>query len=192
MARWGCQVITEELMEIDLDLPLVEEILGSFRSQMGVDYQGYRNHVYRVINLCCSLGDFGELEKQKIQIAACFHDIGIWTGATLDYLPPSEEAVSLYLASLGKEAWAPEIVAMVEMHHRIRSCEASDFSLVEPFRRADIADFSLGLVRMGLDPKLISLLKKHFPNNGFHLLLAKLGFGWFLRNPLNPLPMFRK
>jgi len=179
-------------MKIELNLPLVELILQSFRSQIGSDYQGYRNHVYRVINLCYSLGDFGELEKEKIQIAACFHDIGIWTGTTLDYLPPSEEAVSLYLASLGKEAWAPEIVAMVEMHHRVSSCEASEFSLVEPFRRADIADFSLGLVRMGLDPKLISSLKKDLPNSGFHWCLAKLGCMWFLRHPLNPLPMFRK
>ncbi len=180
------------LMKIERDLQLVEDILGRFNHIIGVDFEAYRNHVYRVINCCYSLAEFDAIEKQKIQIAACFHDIGIWTEGTLDYLPPSESVATSYLAETGNRAWVAEVLEMIEMHHRIRSCSDSEFSLVEPFRRADIADFSLGLVPMGVSKTLISRLKSEFPNKGFHKRLVQLGSLWFFRHPFNPLPMFRR
>jgi hypothetical protein len=179
-------------MNIEHDLPLVDEILATFKNTIAGDFAAYRNHVYRVINLCYSLGAFSATDKEKIQIAACFHDIGIWTEGTLDYLPPSESAAARYLAENGKQAWVAEITEMIGMHHRIRSCADSAFPLVEPFRRADIADFSLGIVPMGIARALIGQVKAAFPNNGFHTRLVQLGSHWFLRNPLNPLPMFRR
>lgn len=179
-------------MKIERNLPLVEEILGGFSGVIGPDFAAYRNHVYRVINLCLSLGSFGEVEKEKIQIAACFHDIGIWTAGTLDYLAPSEADATAYLKARGKEQWVPEVVEMIEMHHALRSQAASPFPLVEPFRRADIADFSLGMVSMGIPSQLVATLKAEFPNSGFHKRLAQLGGKWLLRHPLNPLPMFRR
>jgi len=179
-------------MHVERNLPLVEEILGSFRTTIGRDFDAYRNHVYRVINLCYSLGNFSPSEKEKIQIAACFHDIGIWTAGSLDYLPPSEAEASRFLVEKGKGEWAAEIAEMIEMHHRVRPCNDSPFALVEPFRRADIADFSLGMVPMGISRELIRKLKSEYPNAGFHMRLAQLGGRWFLRHPLNPLPMFRR
>lgn len=179
-------------MKIERELPLVEDILGSFKSVIGSDFDAYRNHVYRVINLCLSLGYFSPNDKEKIQIAACFHDIGIWTAESLDYLPPSESEAARYLEGKGKSAWVAEVSEMIEMHHRVRSCEDSAFSLVEPFRRADFADFSLGIISMGIPKELIAELKSVFPNAGFHLRLVQLGSRWFLRHPLNPLPMFRR
>lgn len=86
----------------------------------------------------------------------------------------------------------PEVVEMIEMHHALRSQSASPFPLVEPFRRADIADFSLGMVSMGISRQLVATLKAEFPNSGFHKRLAQLGGKWLLRHPLNPLPMFRR
>jgi hypothetical protein len=41
-------------MHIERKLPLVEEILDSFSGVIGADLPAYRNHVYRVINLCLS------------------------------------------------------------------------------------------------------------------------------------------
>lgn len=179
-------------MKIERDLPLVDDALGTFRSVIGGDFEGYSNHVYRVINLCYSLGDFSVIDKEKIQIAACFHDIGIWTETTLDYLAPSEAVATEYLAAEGKQAWVAEITEMIEMHHCVRSCANSRFPLVEAFRRADIADFSLGNVRMGIAKELMDRLKSEFPNSGFHRRLVQLGGRWLLRHPLNPLPMFRR
>ncbi len=135
---------------MDRNLHLVDEILNSFGAVIGADLGGYRNHVCRVVSLCYSAGEFTDIEKEKIQIAGSFHDIGIWTAGTLDYLAPSADAARSYLLAHGKGDWAPEISEMIELHHRIHSCAHSRYNLVEPFRRADAADFSLGLVRMGL------------------------------------------
>jgi hypothetical protein len=179
------------MMAIERHLSLVEEILGGFKEVIGVDFNAYRNHVYRVANLCYAAGDFDGEAKEKIQIAACFHDIGIWTAKTLDYLPPSRNEAEKYLTHIGKASWASEVGEMIEMHHRTRSCADSPYPLVQAFRRADVADFSLGLVRMGLPRRLITELKEAFPNRGFHLRLVKLGSAWFIKHPLNPLPMFR-
>lgn len=178
-------------MSIETKLPVVDAILGSFREKIGPAFEGYRNHVYRVVNLCYSLGDFSPLDKQKIQIIGSFHDIGIWTADTAAYLAPSEQAARDYLLADGKDDWVAELSEVIEMHHGVRSRADSRYALVEPFRRADIADFSLGAVRMGIPKYLIAQLKSEFPNHGFHKLLAKLGVRWFLRHPLNPLPMYR-
>ncbi len=179
-------------MTIEKQLPLVDEILNEYKPTIGGDFDSYRNHVYRVINLCFSLGQFSDTEKEKIQIAGCFHDIGIWTASTLDYLPPSESEASRYLNAKGLGAWDAEITEMIEKHHGIRSCKDSPFALVEAFRRADIADFSLGMVAMGIPAAFIAQTKAAFSNAGFHMQLLRLGTKWLFRHPLNPLPMFRR
>ncbi|MFX8470239.1 phosphohydrolase, partial [Acinetobacter baumannii] len=76
--------------------------------------------------------------------------------STLDYLPPSARAAGEYLTVTGREAWIPEVGEMIVMHHRVSACDAEVSPLVEAFRRADVADFSLGLFRMGLPRALIS------------------------------------
>ena len=37
------------------DLPTVEEVLGSHAPELGHDFIAYRNHVYRVVNLCLAM-----------------------------------------------------------------------------------------------------------------------------------------
>ncbi|WP_337842048.1 HD domain-containing protein [Rheinheimera sp.] len=172
-------------------LPLVEQILASHQHRLGSGYAGYRNHVYRVVHLCLSFAGNTAEDIEKIQIAGAFHDIGLWTAQTLDYLPPSAHGAADYLRHIGKEGWIDEISAMIEMHHAVRSRAADHSRLVENFRRADIADFSLGVFAMGLPRSTISALKRQFPNLGFHWFLFKRGMAWFFRHPLNPLPMFR-
>lgn len=179
-------------MIVERELPLVEDILGSYKDVIGRDFQAYRNHVYRVVNLCYGAGDFDAETKQKIQIAGCFHDIGIWLASTMDYLEPSESVAKSYLNNTGKEDWVPEVLEMIEKHHCVRSCVDPSQPLIELFRRADVADFSLGLFSMGFSRVSISTLKSEFPNAGFHLRLMQLGSAWIFKNPLNPLPMFRR
>lgn len=179
-------------MNIEQHLPLVDDILAAYRDRLGDDYAAYRNHVYRVVNLCYAAGPFSVADQAKIQIAGAFHDLGIWTDGTLDYLPPSIREAGNYLMSQGKPDWIAEISGMIEFHHRTRACDDSPYPLVEAFRRADVADFSLGLVRMGFPGSLIAGLKAAFPNAGFHRRLMVLGSRWLVRHPLNPLPMFRR
>ena len=40
-------------MAIEECIPLLEEILGKWKNGLGNDYQGYNNHVYRMIHFFC-------------------------------------------------------------------------------------------------------------------------------------------
>ncbi len=40
---------------IDDHLPLLEEILAPWKHDIGADYPGYRNHVYRMVHFCFAL-----------------------------------------------------------------------------------------------------------------------------------------
>ena len=60
-----------------------------WKEVIGPEYNGYRNHVYRVIHFCLALKACNQAEREKIIIAGVFHDIGIWIKDTVDYIPPS-------------------------------------------------------------------------------------------------------
>jgi hypothetical protein len=70
-------------------LATVEEVLREHGSEMGQDLMGYRNHVYRVVNLCLAIVGDRHVELEKLAAAAVFHDLGIWTHKTFDYIAPS-------------------------------------------------------------------------------------------------------
>jgi hypothetical protein len=171
--------------------PLLDDILGEWRPLIGPDYAGYRNHVCRMLNFCLALHDCGPEETEKLTIAGAFHDIGLWTAKTLDYLPPSLPPARDYLAQRGLQAWITEIELMITEHHKLRRYTNPAYPLVEVFRKGDLVDFSLGAVRFGLPSDFIREVKAAFPNKGFHANLARLGAKWFVKHPLNPAPMMK-
>src|SRR4051794_27084010 len=67
----------------------IESHLSQHKATIGSDFDGYRNHVYRV--LCYALhylhGDTSKLNV--IAVALVYHDIGLWTDKNLAYLEPS-------------------------------------------------------------------------------------------------------
>jgi len=157
---------------------------------IGPAYDGYRNHVIRMASFCFALRQCNE-EKRKIAAAACFHDIGIWTANTLDYVAPSVPPALQYLAANGLERWSADVELMIMEHHKLRRYSPTRDSLIELFRQGDLVDFSLGAVKFGLSSDLIQELKGQFPNAGFHKNLVKLAAGWFIKHPLNPAPMMK-
>ena len=100
-------------------LTLLDDILNDWREVIGEDFDGYRNHCQRMVHCCLALRDCSEVERQKLMIAAAFHDIGIWTAHTLDYLPPSVTPAMAYLKDKGLEAWSEEIRLMITEHHKL-------------------------------------------------------------------------
>lgn len=180
------------LMEIIENIGLVEDLLNYYKKELGKDYHSYKNHVYRIINLCRYLHpDLNEEHEKKVFIAACFHDLGIWTNDTFDYLLPSIEMAKNYLISNHLETWGHEIALMINLHHKFRSYTGDNYPLVEVFRRADWIDVSLGVCRFGLQSTIIQIIKNKFPNSGFHKRLFELTAREFLRNPFRPLPMMK-
>lgn len=73
----------------ETNLPTVDQVLNERASELGRDFVGYRNHVYRVANLCLAIVGEERDELEKIAVAAVFHDLGIWTNHTFDYIAPS-------------------------------------------------------------------------------------------------------
>jgi hypothetical protein len=170
---------------------LLDELLQHHASALGNDYTAYRNHTYRVINFCSALSSDDPVSLEKVAIAAAFHDMGIWTDKTFDYLPPSERLAQAYLVKRGKAEWASEIGAMIHEHHKITRYRPNPNSLVEAFRRADLVDVSRGIFAFGLPRKFLREVFSTFPNAGFHKRLIQLSFARLLSHPLSPLPMYR-
>lgn len=171
---------------------LIEELMLHFQQVIGVDYNKYKNHVYRVF-LNCLLLDNKKDNEEKYAISAVFHDIGIWTNHTIDYLNPSIEQARIYLAASGKQEWVDEITSMIQWHHKISRYHGGAFQeTIENFRKADWIDVSLGWLTFGVSRRKIRSNNHQLPNIGFHFFLIRKIIKNFFDHPLNPLPMFRR
>jgi hypothetical protein len=172
-------------------LPTVDELLNAHASELGHDFIAYRNHVYRVVNLCLALVGDSRLEVEKIAVAAVFHDLGIWTPHTFDYIAPSVALAREHLAARRMADWIPDIEAMIVDHHKVTASNANAQSLVEAFRRADWIDVTRGVRRFGLPRTFIAAVDAAWPNAGFHRRLVHLTIDRLLKHPLTPLPMVK-
>lgn len=173
------------------EIKTLDEVLQSHAESLGSEALAYNNHAYRVANFCAALSSREPDTIQKIAIAAAFHDLGIWTASTFDYLRPSRGLACEYLARVGKSDWGPEISAMILEHHKITPYREHDEWLVEPFRRADCVDVTRGLRRFGLPSALLREVFSTWPDAGFHRGLVGLSLRRLRSHPLSPLPMFR-
>ncbi|QSB53193.1 phosphohydrolase [Acinetobacter calcoaceticus] len=171
---------------------LIETILQEYQTIIDRDYQGYLNHCKRVAACCLILSqDSREDTIRKIAIAVAFHDIGIWTSKTIDYLEPSVRVMLSYLTLHRLLDWQIEITLMITEHHKLTRTKCSEYPLVEYFRQADYTDFSLGLLRSNIPRSEFKKLTSQCPNAGFHKTLVYLGLKRFLQKPWSPLPMFK-
>ncbi|MEA2440892.1 MAG: hypothetical protein QOH76_2316 [Thermoleophilaceae bacterium] len=173
--------------------PLIDQILDERRDYArGQDaaFEGYRNHAHRIHNYVRAISSLSAEGEEKIAIAAAFHDLLAFDG--LDYLEPSIEEAGQYLRETGREAWDREVAHVIAFHHRVRPYRGQFAALVEPFRRADWNDFTLGLVRGGIPRDLRKAADAEFPVGDFiPKAVAKVALGWLPRHPLRPAPPFR-
>lgn len=171
-------------------LKKIQDLLEAHKPVLGRDYERYHNHVIRVY-LNCLLLDPAMENREKYAIAAVYHDIGIWTDHTFDYLAPSIAEVKKYLAGAGKSDWSDEISTMIYWHHKIKTYRGDFEKTAETFRKADWIDVSLGLLSYGGDKKTMTMYRIQFPNRGFHFFLVRQAAKNFLKHPLNPVPVFK-
>ena len=170
-------------------IPIIDAVLDEHAAALRDDFSGYRNHVYRLVNLCVAIAGRSELEK--IAVAAVFHDLGIWTNDTFDYLAPSIALARAYLVANAREGWTAEIEGMIAGHHKITRSTADPGSLIEAFRQADWIDVTRGLRRFGMPRPVVARLFATWPSAGFHWRLVTLTLDRFRSHPLTPLPMVR-
>jgi hypothetical protein len=173
------------------EIATLDAILERDRALLAGDFEAYRNHAYRVANLCAASSSGSPETIEKIAIAAAFHDLGIWTGGTFDYLDPSARLARDYLAASDRADWVPEVTAAIREHHRITRYGGVHAALVEPFRRADWIDVSGGLLASRSQRPLFRAVIARWPRAGFHRLLARLELRQLRTHPWHPLPMLK-
>jgi len=173
-------------------LPRVEQLFDHYAERFGKQQTAYRNHVYRLVNLVMAQRPLNNEELDKLQVAAFFHDAGIWLAGTFDYLQPSARLAEHYLQKEQLEDWNHDVHDMIMNHHKLSRFSTNPLELTEAFRRADWIDVSLGILRFGVPAARIRLIKHGFPNAGFHLLLLKLSGQQILSQPWRPLPMLKR
>jgi len=184
------------LYKVETQIPYLEDLFTPWKTVIGADYEGYRNHVYRMVQFCWALKQaqgesLSEEDKKKTMIAGVFHDIGIWTEHTVDYIEPSISPAMAYLDTHQLSSWKSEIRLMISEHHKLRKYTGDYQDMVELFRKGDLVDFSLGMAKFDLPKNYIKEMKSDLPNAGFHKGLIKKASKWFLRHPLNPAPMMK-
>ena len=170
-------------------IPTIDDVLNDHAMALRDDFVAYRNHVYRIVNLC--VAKVGRSELEKIAVAAAFHDLGIWTNGTFDYIAPSIALARDYLIARAREDWTTEIEEMIADHHKITPSTADPDSLIEAFRRADWIDVTRGLRAFDIPRPFVARLFATWPSAGFHWRLVTLTLDRFRHHPLTPLPMVR-
>lgn len=167
---------------------VVDDVLATFQEALGRDATAYRGHVYRTLNFARALAG---TPSDALAVAAVFHDLGIWSDGTFDYIDPSAARAASYLAGRPGAIDAAEVDRMIRLHHKLRPCPGDAGPLAEAFRRADLVDVSLGAIRFGLPRAFVTEVRAAFPNAGFHRCLARVGARWIVRHPARPLPMLQ-
>lgn len=169
----------------------LDAVLDTHAAALGGDLHAYRNHAYRVANLCVALRPVDDSGIGMIALAAAFHDLGIWTAHTFDYLAPSIELACKHLGCAGHEDWQAGVSGMIREHHKIRPYKGPHLELVEPFRRADWIDVSRGVLSFGLPRTKLREIFRRWPNAGFHKRLLHLTLRQFRAHPLRPVPVLK-
>jgi hypothetical protein len=176
-------------MEIIRQNKQIEIILHTYKPYLADEFDSYRNHVYRVFNFAVPFVK-SDQDIETLAIAVAFHDLGIWTSRTFDYIGPSVKLAKRFAGAnkLALET-TQEIETIISEHHKLSRIKNP--GLAEIFRQADLVDLSWGLIRFKRKQSDIRLIQKAFQNKGFHLNLTKLFLKNLLKNPLRPLPMYK-
>lgn len=168
---------------------LIQNILATYRQQLGAQYTGYLNHCTRTYNYTTLLTDTNETDRKLLAIAIAFHDIGIWTAHTFDYLPPSVALAHQYLNANNLTEHKNLVEQIIVNHHKLSAYKGN--KLAEAFRKADLIDLTFGVVKFGIDGHTIKKLYKQYPSSGFHSFIAGRIVRNIIRHPLNPLPIVK-
>jgi hypothetical protein len=171
--------------------PLIDEVLDEWAPRLGLARAGYGGHAQRIYNLARQLLG-SERHDTELALASAFHDLGIWSDDTFDYIEPSVQRALEHIR-LRRLALSEELVAeLIAQHHRLRRVRSGLApEVVDAFRRADLVDVVAGGWRAGVDPAFTKDLVAVFPYAGFHGTLLQTALRWILRHPLRPLPMLR-
>src|SRR5882757_1695881 len=90
------------------DLPMLDELLDPYRGGLGIGYQGYRAHCYRMVNWARFVTRPRPFREEKLAIMTALHDLPFFLDGDLDYLDPACELASTHLRAIGRPEWTEE------------------------------------------------------------------------------------
>lgn len=171
---------------------LLDRLLSPYAAMIGKDFVAYRNHACRVAIFHSLLHTRSEVQDPlTLAAAAAFHDLGIWSARTFDYIDPSVQLAADYLSAQSRIDLLDDVSAMIRSHHKVTPCCGEAVQSAEQFRRADWMDVSAGVINFGISRRAIAQVRARFPGAGFHKLLFKLSLKRVITHPWNPLPMLQ-
>ncbi len=142
--------------------PTIESLIEPYAifSPKQSDFEGYKNHCLRMLNVILALSEEEPDRLEKLEIALAFHGITVFPDRTLDYLESSSEIARKYLLAIGREEWIKEITLMIGNHHKITKYTGEYANLVEAFRQSDWIDVSFARLRFGLSKAWVKVLHR--------------------------------
>lgn len=152
----------------------VENLFEAYKTVIGKDYPGYRNHVYRVLSYAMHFLDRNEEHRTLVETALVYHDIALWTEKACAYLEPSEDLVVKDNAEKGWGLDPEALRAVIHWHHKITAYHGPHEVPVEAVRKADWIDANMGKVSKGMARENIKKVEAALPNEGFHKSLVRL------------------
>ena len=153
----------------------LEDRLIEFKEVLGGDYEGYRGHLYRVLNYALYFLDGDETHRSLIETALVYHDIAVWTVPEMAYLEPS---VELALEHNAEKGWGydPQLLSdTIYWHHKITPFRGPNKAVVNAVRKGDWIDATGGKLRKGVSRERIAETYKAIPVGDFYKVLGELG-----------------
>src|SRR5215813_1308919 len=159
--------------------PFVDEMAARWGGALRASREAYSGHAYRVLNYARALIGT-ERHNDELALAAAYHDLGIWSDRTFDYLGPSQQRAEAFRRERAPGIDAELLALLIYDHHLLRRPRTGiEPALRDAFRRA------------GLPAAFVREVANRFPYQGFHAILLRTAVQWALRHPLRPLPMVR-
>lgn len=168
--------LKQRAIRIITNSDVVEQHLNRYKEIIGADFDGYRNHIYRVMTYANHFLNNDQSQADVIGTALVYHDIGLWTAGTLAYLEPGVEVAHKECALI----YTPEQLelqdAIIVNHHKVWPFKGGrNARVVEAVRKADWIDASNGIFNKGMARSHIAEVKAAIPAAGFYQTLADFG-----------------
>ncbi|MGQ0479913.1 MAG: hypothetical protein ACT4O0_02615 [Pseudonocardia sp.] len=174
------------------DMPMLDALLDPYRAGLGVGYNGYRAHCYRMLNWARFVSEPRPYREEKLAIMTVLHDLPFMLTGDLDYLGRACAMATEHLREIGRPEWTEELHLMINNHHRLRGYTGPHAELVEACRKADWIDVSFTKLRFGIPRRRIVEVRATFPMNEAFKAVAITAIGRYAVRHLNrPLPMMR-
>jgi hypothetical protein len=162
-------------IEVITETPLVEDTLRRHRDALGEDFEGYRNHVYRDLTFALHLLGGHTDHRTTLELALCYHDLGLWTDRALAYLRPSIDHAFADALAQGHQVEERLLRDVIAWHHKITPFRGPHAEIVNAVRRADWLDVTQLPATRGVSVEEARRVREALPSAGFHRMLPRIG-----------------